>query len=73
MRNIGIFLSREQRKLELSLLLPGLFYDPWHIFKTQMRERTEPLSDHGKAKKLNNEYFLFLLSGSTFRTWPKGR
>ena len=67
-----MFLRYEQRKIELSLLLLGLFFDPWHIFKSQVRERTEPLSDHGKAKNLNNEFFLSLLSGSTFRTWPKG-
>lgn len=64
-------LSHGQRKMELSPFLPGLFYDPWHIFMTtNEREKTEPLSDHGKDKKLNSEFFLFFL-GQHLEHGPK--
>lgn len=47
-------------------MVPGI------SLKLQTTETTEPLSDLGKDKELQSEFFPFL-SGSTFRTWPKGK
>lgn len=57
-----------QREMEngITPLPPGLLDDP------PPRQRMN-LGYRGKGKKLNSKFFLFLLSGSTFRTRPKGR
>lgn len=63
-------LSHGQRKMELSRFSLAYFMIPGISLWLQMRERTEPLSDHGKDKKLNGEFFLFFL-GQHLEHGPK--